>query len=131
MSVQKIGGRLLNVSQIADAIKPDKDWYPTTRVVSLENSCNRAGGTYYTLDEIIPITREQMHAFAGNMLLLKSRKGGNVLVMSKTAFDSLTKEQIEILESYAEILAIPVPTIEKVEGGSVRCMIAEIFLKKK
>ena len=26
---------------------------------------------------------------------------------------------------------IPIPTIEEVEGGSVRCMIAEIFLEKK
>ncbi len=45
----------LTASQIANAIKPEKDWYPTSKLVSLENSCNRAGGTYYTLKEIRPI----------------------------------------------------------------------------
>jgi threonine aldolase len=45
----------LNVEQVEEAIKPDRDWLPTTRVVSVENSCNRAGGTYYTLDDILPI----------------------------------------------------------------------------
>ncbi len=80
---------------------------------------------------IIPITKDQMHAFAGNMLLLKNKEGKNILVMSQTAFDSLREEQIGMLEAYAEILSIPVPTIERVEGGSVRCMIAEIFLSKR
>jgi threonine aldolase len=45
----------LTAPQIAEAIKPDKDWYPTSKLVSLENSCNRAGGTYYTLEDIRPI----------------------------------------------------------------------------
>ena len=36
-----------------------------------------------------------------------------------------------MLEAYATLLPIPVPTIEQVEGGSVRCMMAEIFLQKK
>jgi hypothetical protein len=80
---------------------------------------------------IIPISREQMQRFAGNMLEVKNRKGESILVLSQSAFDSLRKEQKEMLEAYARLLPIPVPTIEAVEGGSVRCMMAEIFLEKK
>jgi hypothetical protein len=80
---------------------------------------------------IIPITRDQMHAFAGNMLMLKNKNDESFLVMSQAAFDSLRAEQKLMLEAYAQLLPIPVPTIEEVEGGSVRCMIAEIFLEEK
>lgn len=85
---------------------------------------------------IVPITREQMHSFAGNMLEVKtsppSGSGGeNILILSQTAFNSLRKEQKQMLEAYAKLLPVAVPTIEEVEGGSVRCMMAEIFLKSK
>jgi len=80
---------------------------------------------------IIAITREQMHCFAGNMLPVKNKKGEKLLIMSKTAFDSLRKEQKQMLEAYAKLLTIAVPTIEEVEGGSVRCMMAEVFLERK
>jgi hypothetical protein len=80
---------------------------------------------------IIPISREQMHNFAGNMLEVKNSTGENILIMSQTAFNSLRKEQKQMLEAYALLLPVSVPTIEAVEGGSVRCMMAEIFLSKK
>ena len=84
-----------------------------------------------TEHEIIPITRKQMHAFAGNMLEVKNKKGENILVMSQRAFDALTTEQKEKLSVFSKLLPIAVPTIEKVEGGSVRCMMTEIFLEKR
>lgn len=80
---------------------------------------------------IISISRDQMHAFAGNMLELKNAKDEKFLVLSQTAFDALRKEQREMLEAFAILLPIAVPTIEEVEGGSVRCMMAEIFLQRK
>jgi hypothetical protein len=80
---------------------------------------------------IVPITIDQMHAFAGNMLQVKNNKGEKFLIMSQTAYNSLRKEQRELLETYSTLLPVVVPTIEEVEGGSVRCMMAEIFLKKK
>ena len=79
---------------------------------------------------IIPITREQMQCFAGNMLELINDKKEHLLIMSQTAFDCLKKEQKRMLEAYAVLLPIAVPTIEQAEGGSVRCMMAEIFLEK-
>jgi hypothetical protein len=84
-----------------------------------------------TEHEIIPITRKQMHAFAGNMLEVKNKKGENFLVMSQRAFDALTTEQKEKLSVFSKLLPIAVPTIENVEGGSVRCMMTEIFLEKR
>ena len=80
---------------------------------------------------IIAITRDQMHHFAGNMLQVKNNKGEKYLIMSRSAFDSLRKEQKQMLEAYSILLPIAVPTIEEVEGGSVRCMMAEVFLEKR
>lgn len=81
--------------------------------------------------EIIRITRDQMYSFAGNMLQVKNKSDEHFLVMSQTAYESLTIEQREQLSSFCKLLPIPIPTIEKAEGGSVRCMMAEIFLGKK
>lgn len=77
--------------------------------------------------EIISISELQMHNFAGNMLQVENLAGKRFLVMSQTAFNSLSIEQIELLKSYNELLVIAIPTIEKVGGGSVRCMMAEVF----
>jgi len=84
-----------------------------------------------TKKEIIEITFEQMNSFAGNMLLLNTKNGKPVLVMSDQAFESLTSEQIKKIESYNPILHSSLNNIEKFGGGSARCMMAEIFLPKK
>jgi hypothetical protein len=80
---------------------------------------------------IIPISREQMHAFAGNMLQVRNNTGEKFLVMSQAAYDSLRKEQKHMLEAFSTLLPVAIPTIEKVEGGSVRCMMAEVFLERR
>jgi len=81
--------------------------------------------------DVIRITKDQMHCFAGNMLQVKNNKGKKILVMSQSAFDSLYDDQKEELSARNTLLPIPIPVIEKTEGGSVRCMIAEIFLKMR
>ncbi len=80
---------------------------------------------------VIDITLEQMNSFAGNMLEVSSLDGTKYLVMSKTAYESLTKKQVDIINKYVIPLPIEIPTIEKYGGGSARCMIAEVFLNKK
>ncbi len=80
---------------------------------------------------IIPITTEQMSSFAGNVLELRNNKNERFLILSQSAFDSLRKEQKRMLEAYTTLVPISIPTIEKVGGGGVRCMITEIFLQKK
>lgn len=77
--------------------------------------------------EIIMITEEQMHSFAGNMLQVSNEKGERFLVMSETAKQALTKEQIEKITRYCPILAPKLSLIEKCGGGSARCMMAEVF----
>lgn len=84
-----------------------------------------------THHHIIPITRAQMHSFAGNMLELKNNNGEHLLVLSQTAYDALRKEQKQMLEAYTKLLPIAIPTIEQAGGGSVRCMMAEVFLEKR
>ena len=79
--------------------------------------------------EIIAITEEQMHQFAGNMLQVAGL-GQKYLVMSQTAFDSLTAEQKTAIEKYNPILPVQIDMIEKLGGGSARCMMAEVFLPK-
>jgi hypothetical protein len=81
--------------------------------------------------EIILITEDQVNNFAGNMLQLKGSEDKSYLIMSKSAHESLTPEQIEKLEKHATILSSSLDTIEACGGGSARCMMAEIFLPKK
>lgn len=78
--------------------------------------------------EVIEITLDQVNAFAGNMLEVYGRDKKRFLVMSQQARDALTEQQINQISAFTNILAIPIPTIEKFGGGSVRCMMAEIFL---
>ncbi len=81
--------------------------------------------------EVIDLTFDQMHSFAGNMLELRTRDGGVVIAMSQAARDSLTREQRERFAAHAQVISVPIPTIERLGGGSVRCMIAEVHLPKK
>jgi hypothetical protein len=76
---------------------------------------------------IIEITENQMQHFAGNILQLKNMQNERLLVMSQTAFDALSESQKQQLNNFNKIVPIPVPTIEKYGGGSVRCMMAEVF----
>ena len=78
--------------------------------------------------EVIDITEVQVNNFAGNMLQVKGRNGKLYVVMSQAAYDSLTANQIKILESHSEILYSSLDTIEACGGGSARCMMAEVFL---
>ncbi|ANI89714.1 amidinotransferase [Arachidicoccus ginsenosidimutans] len=81
--------------------------------------------------EIIPISFEQMNAFAGNMIQVRNKFGEPFTILSKTGFDSLTLEQKYILSVHTNLLPVNISTIETIGGGSARCMIAEIFLERK
>ena len=81
--------------------------------------------------EVILITEEQVNNFAGNMLEVKGADDRRYLVMSTSAYQSLTKKQIAQLEEHVTILSSSIDTIEACGGGSVRCMMAEIFLPRE
>lgn len=80
---------------------------------------------------VIEITLEQMNQFSGNMLLIKNDKEDRLLVMSSSAYYSLTRTQIITLETYATIMHFDLSMIERCGGGSARCMIAEVHLPEK
>lgn len=84
-----------------------------------------------TEKEIIEISLDQMMHFAGNMLQVRNEKGETFLVMSGQAFESLNDAQIAQIRKHTNILSSPIPTIETFGGGSVRCMMAEVFLPEK
>ncbi len=81
--------------------------------------------------DVIEISLNQMMNFAGNMLQVRNAFGDTFLIMSTTAYRSLNTAQIAHIKRHTEILAIDIPVIETYGGGSVRCMLAEIFLKKR
>lgn len=76
--------------------------------------------------EVIEITEEQKHHFAGNMLQVMGDQP--YLVMSDSAHNALTENQINQIEKHCPIIHSPLDTIEACGGGSARCMMAEIFL---
>lgn len=80
--------------------------------------------------QIIEITEEQVNHFAGNMLQVKGANNERFLVMSQSAFDCLTQNQIQQITKHCKIISSSLETIETCGGGSARCMMAEIFLPK-
>ncbi len=80
---------------------------------------------------IIPITHSQMTSFCGNVLEVQNIKGERFLLLSQTAYDAFTPEQRDQLSKDKTLLPLAIPTIETIGGGSVRCMLAEIFLPKR
>jgi hypothetical protein len=82
--------------------------------------------------EIIEIGHDEIGRFAGNMLELgtwdEALGDSRVLLMSDSARRALKPETFARLSGCTDtVLAAPVPTIERLGGGSVRCMLAEVF----
>lgn len=83
--------------------------------------------------EVIAIDRREVAGFGGNLLELAAWDEAlgdcSVLVMSASAHAALSpRNQARLAASVDTVLAVPVPVIEEIGGGSVRCMIAEVFL---
>ena len=77
--------------------------------------------------EIIDVSYDQMRHFACNILQVKNKAGERFIVMSDTARNSLDEEQLSALNEKGSILAVHIPHIEEIGGGSARCMMAEII----
>ena len=78
--------------------------------------------------EVLKLTFEQLQAFAGNMLELRSQDGRCLIAMSGQARRSLRDDQVATIERHATIVSAPIDNIEASAGGSVRCMLAEVHL---
>jgi len=78
--------------------------------------------------DIIFITREQMNNFCGNILEVRSIDGKKLMLMSTRAHENFTDAQRrKLLKHVDAIVHSDISTIETIGGGSVRCMIAELF----
>jgi hypothetical protein len=82
--------------------------------------------------ELIEIDRAAVARFAANILELETWDEAlgdmRLLVLSTTARAAFTSEQYARLSACVDsLLVVPVPTIERLGGGSVRCMLAEVF----
>ena len=78
-------------------------------------------------NRVIEISESQVKDFAGNIIVLKSKDNIIKFVISETAYNSLSSTQIKKINSIGDFIIGSIPNIEKYSGGSVRCMIAEIF----
>ncbi|EKO3966880.1 amidinotransferase [Vibrio fluvialis] len=78
--------------------------------------------------QVISITLEQMNRFCGNILQLENASGDKLIVMSQSAYDAFTPSQRLQLSGHGKLLPFNVKTIEDIGGGSVRCMLGEVFL---
>jgi len=78
--------------------------------------------------QVISISLEQMNNFCGNILQLETVNGEKVIAMSQSAYDAFSPAQLAQLSSHGKLLPFNVKTIENIGGGSVRCMLGEVFL---
>jgi len=76
---------------------------------------------------VIEISENQVKDFAGNIIILKSKDNVIKFIISETAYNSLSSTQINQINNIGDFVIGSIPNIEKYSGGSVRCMIAEIF----
>ncbi|WP_378186801.1 citrulline utilization hydrolase CtlX [Aquimarina sp. W85] len=81
--------------------------------------------------EIIKITEEQVSNFAGNVLQVLGANEKRLLIMSTSAYSTLTETQLLAIKKHCDILHSDLETIETLGGGSARCMMAEVFLPKE
>ncbi len=76
---------------------------------------------------ILHITRDQVASFVGNVLELRNSSDETLIVLSSTAMNSLLPPELAFLQQFGLLLPIDIPFIEQTGGGSVRCMMAEVF----
>jgi hypothetical protein len=78
--------------------------------------------------EIMRFTKAQLEAYCGNMLEIRNKDNQLMLLMSKTACQILTVDQRRVLDKhYSKLLVIDLHNIEKIGGGSARCMVQELY----
>ncbi|NVJ55353.1 MAG: amidinotransferase [Vibrionaceae bacterium] len=81
--------------------------------------------------QVISISLEQMNQFCGNILQLETINGDKVIAMSQSAYDAFSPAQLAQLSSHGRLMPFNVQTIENIGGGSVRCMLGEVFLPSR
>ena len=77
---------------------------------------------------VVTVSLAQMGCFCCNVLELLDGAGLPILALSTAAFDAFQPEQrATLLGCVARLVHVPVPTVEAVGGGGVRCCLGELF----
>ena len=132
-SYQKVEGKI-NLIYHTNVMMCIADQYAIVCLDSIHNTKEREvliSSLEKTNKEIIEISEKQCNSFAGNMLQVSNRNDQKFLVMSSSAYKCLNTFQIKKILSYNKVIHSNLEQIEKLGGGSARCMIAENFLQKK
>ena len=115
--IQGTNGKI-TAEQVEAAIKPVYDWLPISKLVVLENSCNKGGGSYYTLDEIKPITK--LCKDRGLKLHLDGARLFNVLVETGENTEDIGKHFDSISICISKGLGAPVGSLLIGDAGLIK-----------
>lgn len=74
--------------------------------------------------EILEISIDQLKAFCGNVFFAR-KDGEDYCLMSSTSRNAFTADQLDLIQTKAQVIDFEVDAIEALGGGSVRCMLGE------
>ena len=77
--------------------------------------------------EILNLSIKQVKNFSGNAIVVRNIANEGKFLISSSGIKALDLVQKKFIEKYNDIVEINIPTIEKIGGGSVRCMLLELF----
>ena len=77
--------------------------------------------------KILNLSIEQVKNFSGNAIVVRNINNEAKFLISTSGLKALDLIQKRFIEKYYDIVDINIPTIEKIGGGSVRCMLLELF----
>lgn len=77
--------------------------------------------------KILNLSIEQVKKFSGNAIVVRNISNEAKFLISSSGLKALDLMQIKFIEKYYDIVEINIPTIERIGGGSVRCMLLELF----
>ena len=77
--------------------------------------------------KILNLSIEQIKNFSGNAMVVRNINNESKFLISSSGLKALDLIQIKFIEKYYDIVEINIPTIERIGGGSVRCMLLELF----
>jgi len=75
---------------------------------------------------VIEISFDQLNNFSANSLEVFNTDNESLFILSSTAETSLTTEQKSIITKTSKIVTVNIPIIERIGGGSARCMITSV-----
>ena len=77
--------------------------------------------------KILNLSIEQVKNFSGNAIVVRNINNEAKFLISSSGLKAFDLIQKRFIEKYYDIVDINITTIEKIGGGSVRCMLLELF----